>query len=355
MHRHVDALPRRRPVAALLVTAALATGLLTACSNSENSASTATSTSASTSTDTPAAFPVPVTHKYGTTEITKEPQRIVAVGFRDQEYMLALDVIPVGIRDWYGPEHPYDQWPWVGPALKGRPAPEIHSGFDELNLEKIAAMRPDLITTVYSDVTKDVYDQLAKIAPTVAQGAVAEDFTMSWQDETTLIGQSLGRTKRAEVLISSTEKLFTDAAAAHPEFKGKKIGVLQFGDPGNFYVLNPTDPKARFFTDLGFTVPDSLAQLVGSESNKQVSFERLDVLADLDLVVWLSAEDPDSKSLENAVKSDQLYQSLKSVKEGRDLFLTKGSDALAWGSPLSLPSAVTDIVPQLTPALDGKP
>ncbi|HEU5475885.1 MAG TPA: iron-siderophore ABC transporter substrate-binding protein [Actinophytocola sp.] len=353
MHRHVDALARRRPVAAALVTAALAAGLLSACYHAETPATSTTSGPAGTYV--PAGFPVTVTHKYGTTEITDVPQRVVAAGFRDQEYMLALGMVPVGIRDWYGPEHPYEQWPWVGPALGGKPAPEIHSGFDELNLEKIAALRPDLITTVYSDVSKEVYDQLSKIAPTVAQGAGAEDFTMSWQDETKLIGQSLGRAKQADELIASTEKSFTDAAAAHPEFKGKTIGVLQFGDPGKFYVLNPTDPKARFFTDLGFTVPDSLVQLVGSESNKEVSFERLDLLADLDLVVWLSGEDPDSKALEDGVNNDQLYQSLKSVKEGRDIFLTKGSDALAWGSPLSLPSALTDIVPQLTPALDGKP
>lgn len=354
MHRHVDAAARRRPVAAALVIVSLTAGLLTACSTAETPAAPTTTGPAGDDNAAPA-FPVTVTHKYGSTEIPQEPRRVVAAGFRDQEYMLALGVIPVGIRDWYGPEHPYDKWPWVGPALGGKPVPEIHSGFDELNLEKIAALRPDLITTVYSDVTKDVYDQLSKIAPTVAQGAGAEDFTMSWQDETTLIGKALGRVRQADELITKTEKSFTDAAAAHPEFTGKKVGVLQFGDPGKFYVLNPTDPKSRFFTDLGFTIPDSLAQLVGSESNKEVSFERLDVLADLDVVVWLSGADPDSKALEDGVKKDQLYQSLTSVKEGRDVFLSKGSDALAWGSPLSLPSALTDIVPQLVSALDGKP
>lgn len=335
---------RRRPVAAALITAAL--GLLAACGTAESPAAGQPQTTG---------FPVTVTHKYGTTEIKSEPQRVVAAGYRDQEYMLALGVVPVGIRDWYGPEHPYDKWPWVPAALGGKPVPEVHSGFDELNLEKIAALRPDLITTVYSDTSKEIYDQLSKIAPTVAQGAGVEDYTMSWQDETRLIGKALGRAKQAEELVTKTEKVFTDAAAAHQEFKGKSVAVLQFGDPGQFYVLNPTDPKSRFFTSLGFTVPDKIGQLVGSESNKQVSFERLDILDDLDLVVWLSSEDPDSKSNEAAVKGDQLYKGLKSVKEGRDIFLVKGSDALTWGSPLSLPGAVADTVPQVVTAIDGKP
>lgn len=350
MRCHVPARTRLRSVA-VLAAAAL---LLTACGNSETPA--APGGSAPGSADSAAsAFPVAVTHKYGTTEIAKEPTRIVAVGFRDQEYMLALGVVPVGIRDWYGPDFPYDKWPWVGPALAGKPAPEVHSGFDELNVEKIAALRPDLITAVYSDITQEVYDQLARIAPTVAQGADAEDFTMPWQEEARLIGKSLGRAEQAEKLIADTEKEFTDAAAAHPDFSGKNVAVLQFGDPGQFYILNPTDPKARFFTDLGFTVPNDIAELVGSESNKQVSFERLDVLANLDLVVWLSGDDPDSKALEDAVRNESLYKGLKSVQEGRDLFLTKGSDALAWGSPLSLPSALTDILPQVVTAIDGKP
>lgn len=346
MLRHV------RPVAAALATAALTAGLLTACGNSESPGGTPTPT---TGGAPPAsAFPVTITHKYGTTEIPEEPTRIVAAGFRDQEYMLALGVVPVGIRDWYGPDFPYDKWPWVGPALNGKPAPEIHSGFDELNLEKIASLQPDLITTIYSDVTKEVYDQLAQIAPTVAQSGDVADFTMTWQDETRVIGTALGREAQATELVTKTEKLFADAAAAHPDFAGKTVGVLQFGDPGNFYVLNATDPKAKFFTDLGFTVPDALSDLVGEQSNLQVSFERLDLLGDLDLVVWLSAADPDIKALEDALKGESLYQQLNSVKSGHDLFLVEGADALAWGSPLSLPSALTDVIPQVETAVKGR-
>src|SRR4051794_21128049 len=48
------------------------------------------------------AFPVTIEHKYGTTEIGQKPVRVVSVGFQDQDPLLALGVVPVGIRDWFG-------------------------------------------------------------------------------------------------------------------------------------------------------------------------------------------------------------------------------------------------------------
>jgi iron complex transport system substrate-binding protein len=335
-----------RPIAITLTLALLSAGTLAGC-GADTQPPLATTQSAG-------AFPVTVTHKYGSTEITAPPTRVVAAGYRDQEYLLALGVVPVGIRDWYGPDYPYEKWPWVAPAL-GTNRPTVHSGFDSINLEKVAALRPDLITTVYSDTPKDVYDKLSRIAPTVAQGAGAEDFTMSWQDETRLIGAALGRTGQADALVTRTEKLSSDAAAAHPEFAGKRIAVLQFGDQGKFYVLHPTDPKTRFFTDLGFTVPAALASVVGKESNKEVSIERLDLLAGLDAVVWLSGTDAETRRLQAAMQADKLYQGLPSVRAGHDLFLVDGSDALAWGSPLSLPYALRQIVPQLVTTVAGRP
>ena len=49
-----------------------------------------------------AAFPVTIEHKYGSTTIATRPERVVSVGDRDHEHLLALGIEPAGVRDWYG-------------------------------------------------------------------------------------------------------------------------------------------------------------------------------------------------------------------------------------------------------------
>src|SRR5690606_20608019 len=69
-----------------------------------------TEATSDTGSDAPSdAFPVTIEHKYGETTIEEEPERVVAVGFTDQDTLLALGVVPVGIRDWYG-DQPFATW-----------------------------------------------------------------------------------------------------------------------------------------------------------------------------------------------------------------------------------------------------
>src|SRR5262245_4842552 len=78
----------------------------------ETPGTTAATAAAPAATTAAAAFPVTIDHKYGSTTIPSEPQRVVSVGFVDQDTILALGVKPVGIRDWYG-DQPNAVWPWA--------------------------------------------------------------------------------------------------------------------------------------------------------------------------------------------------------------------------------------------------
>src|SRR5690349_18320733 len=51
---------------------------------------------------TASAYPVTIEHKYGSTTITEFPERIVLVGLTEQDALLALGVVPVATREWYG-------------------------------------------------------------------------------------------------------------------------------------------------------------------------------------------------------------------------------------------------------------
>src|SRR4051794_2647895 len=59
---------------------------------------------ASSSPGSSSAFPVTIEHAYGETEIPEQPQRVVSLGYTEQDAIPALGVVPVGVRYAFGPE-----------------------------------------------------------------------------------------------------------------------------------------------------------------------------------------------------------------------------------------------------------
>ena len=88
------------------------------------------------------AFPVSIEHKFGTTVVEEPPERVVTVGFNDQDFALALGVTPVGVRQFQGGID-ITKRPWAQDELAGADPQLI--GAEDLEFEKIAALRPDLI------------------------------------------------------------------------------------------------------------------------------------------------------------------------------------------------------------------
>lgn len=81
------------------------------------------------------------------------------------------------MRYWFGDE-PYGVFPWAKDRL-GSAEPEVlDMPFGELDFEKMAALKPDLISAVYAGITEEEYQTLSQIAPTVAQSGDYIDFGM---------------------------------------------------------------------------------------------------------------------------------------------------------------------------------
>jgi iron complex transport system substrate-binding protein len=111
----------------------------------------------------------------------------------------------------------------------------------------------------------------------------------------------------------------------------------------------PQDLKARFFTSLGFTTPDEIAELTRGDFNTEVSGERLDMLDHDVLVVFTGREN---------LQGNPLFQRLNAVREGRVSYLPLPTDlaaAIGFNSPLSLPFAINKMVPKLVAAVDDDP
>lgn len=291
-----------------------------------------------------AAFPVTIEHKYGTTEITSEPQRIVTLGLSDHDVVLALGSKPVGVVDWFK-ERPFGIWPWAQP-LWGDIQPDIVGERDEYNMEKIAALKPDLIIAQYSGMKKEQYETLSKITKVVAQPPQHEDYQAPWQVMTRVIGKALGKEAKANELIAGIDKRFEEVRTAHPEFAGKTTAVAELFEAGKYSAFSPNDPKMLFLSQLGFTTSPQYRQAVGSQNVADFSFERFD-LVDVDRLVWFTSG-PDTEKM---IKGEKLYSQLKVAQESRDVFFDYQAPpiaaAMSFNTVLSIPYAIDQVVPVL--------
>jgi iron complex transport system substrate-binding protein len=296
-----------------------------------------------TAQDTSApAFPVTIEHKYGSTTIMEEPQRVVSIGFNEHDTLLALGVTPIAVRYWYG-DAPHAIFPWAEDEANG--AEPIVLNMLEINYEAILALQPDLITGLYSGITEEQYEQLSQIAPTITQSGDYIDYGMPWQETTLTIGAAVGRSEEAAAIVADIEGQFEAARAAHPEFEGKTIAVTYNYNEGTYGYYTAQDPRGRFFENLGFVVPDELVEIAGDSFYADLSAERVGLL-DQDVIVVVNLQFIEGGR--EGLESDPLFSQLQAVQEGRVLYLDETvENALHFGSPLSLEYALEGIVPGL--------
>ena len=326
----------------VVLLASLALGLLAADCGTETTEQPASRSAAG-------AFPVTIKHKFGSTTIKSEPKRIVVVGLREQDALLALGIVPVGTTEWYG-EHEGAIFPWAKAALGDGRLPTKLSFTDGIQYEKVAALAPDLILAIYSGLNRKDYDTLSKIAPVVAQPPGQVDWGSSWQDEITITGKAVGKPEEAEKLKAKAEQQLAEAAAAHPEFKGQTAAVAT--PYQGIYVYGPQDARSRLLTDLGFSFPKGLEDIGGKEFGGQLSDEKVDLL-DVGALLWFAEPGPEAK-----LKKNPVYSKLDVRTQGRDVFLPEQGtlyEATSFISVLSIPLLVDELVPKLAAAADGDP
>ncbi len=311
---------------------------LAGCSTGDagTTSSPAPSPAASGATDS---FPVTITHKFGTTTIPAAPSKVVAAGYNEQDFVLAFGLTPVAVREFLGYDAP--KRPWAPDGVRGTALATV--GSQDLDLEKIASLQPDLIMAVNAYIDEKTYQLLTAIAPTVAQSADFADGGTPWAEQTRLTGQALGRSAQATTLVDQVTALFTAAKTEHPAFAGKTAAFALGSTAAGIFSLGTEDYRTGWLTDLGFTVE-------GEGTEGAVSWERLD-LVDKDVLLAEGVTAPDQQRA--------VWQELAVVKEGRTVLLGDFDEdfaaALGFNSPLSLPFVLQTAVPRLADATDGDP
>ncbi len=325
-----------RPVPVLALLAALVLALA-GCGGGEEESSRPAAAAAGS------AFPVTIDHKFGSTTVEEAPERVVVVGYTEQDAVLALGVKPVGVRAFMG-GYDWKQRPWAQEALGGT-QPEV-IGVEQINFEAVAAQRPDVIIAINTGMTEGDYEKLSRIAPTVAQSGDYVDFGMPWDEQTTTIGRALGREPEAEKVVAGIRARFARAREEHPELAGASA-VLAYGGPDGYGAYTSQDTRSRFLTDLGLKLPAEIDRIAGDSFFTELSQERFRLI-DRDLVVMFGPQ--------QEIESDKVFGRLEAIEQDRVVYLDLGDQfagALGFASPLSLPYLLDEAVPQLAAAVDG--
>jgi iron complex transport system substrate-binding protein len=330
-------------VAALLLPALLAAG----CSG-EDPAPVASDSAASGAAGS-GAFPATVPHKFGETVVPEAPERVVSVGVTEQDILLQLGVIPVGVTEWYG-EQPDATWPWAHDLLEGT-HPEVLSTADGLEFEKIAALDPDLIVGTNAGLTEKDYGLLSAIAPTITSVEGSTQYFSDWQDQTLQVARALGREAEGQAIIDDLAADYAAVAAEHPEWAGRTATFSQGGPyDGQLYVY-PDGLSTDFLTDLGFTITTGLEEYAAEAgSQAEISAENVGLI-DADVIVFATEDEEMFQSLQDF----GTVSSLEAVAGNRAVYTDAIlAGAIYFDSPLSLKYALDRLTPMLEQATAGE-
>ncbi|HEY8577333.1 MAG TPA: iron-siderophore ABC transporter substrate-binding protein [Devosia sp.] len=203
-------------------------------------------------------FPVTIEHAYGETTIPAKPERIVTWGWSNEDVVIALGQVPVGMpfQSYGGGDNGVHVWVEEALIAAGAEMPTILPASSEPPIEQIAALQPNIIIAAYSGITQDQYDILSGVAPTVAY--LGAPWSTPWQDLTLVIGKALGKETEAKALLEETSAWVKAEFARYPELSEVTFASANDYD-GAIAVYAPLDARMKFLTDFGMKMNPSVA------------------------------------------------------------------------------------------------
>lgn len=325
----------------ILGTASLSTTtLLAACGRSKSASST---TSGKT---------ISIKHVYGTTEVPADATKVATVAWANQDVLLALGIMPLGFsKQTWGVTDGSGMLPWTKEKVdeltaNGAAQPKLFDddGGVKINPQAVNATKPEVILAVYSGMSKEEYETLSKIAPTVAYPKVA--WGTPWRETIAINATAVGKKTEGDTLVADLEKQVADAVAKHPQIKGKAAAFCYTaeGDATKFGYYTTADPRTAFLSDLGMKVPASVEKISkenASAFNVDISTENADSLNDFDLIVMYGTESDLA-----AMQANSLLSQVRAIKNGAVAFVGN-SDPMAASTnpgPLSIPWGIEKYV-----------
>ncbi|MDF2705612.1 MAG: transporter substrate-binding protein [Nonomuraea muscovyensis] len=250
-----------------------------------------------------------IKHAMGETVIPTQPKRVVALDQSFVDAVLTLETPVVGYTTYRSIEDKLPDYLGTVAAEHGKEATPVGT-LEEPSLEKIAALKPDLI--VSAKVRHEaLYDKLAKIAPTV----FSETTGAIWKENLRLVGQSLGKEDLADTRLKEFEDRAAKIGAAIKEKEGGKlpaISIVRFAGEPTVRLYVEKSYSGLVMKDVGFPRPEG-QPTVEDSIVVDVSQERIADL-DADHIFVATYPDPTSDGPKAKFVGNPLWNKLKGDK-----------------------------------------
>ncbi|MCK7661672.1 ABC transporter substrate-binding protein [Corynebacterium antarcticum] len=331
----------KNPVQATLAVA-LTVSLLAGCSTDSGEEATgpeagnATTAASDTGSEAQTAFPVTIEHFRGTTTLEKKPERVFVLDNSYLENVIALgDDSVVGYASFNGSGIP----PYVTEEQKKLVADAVDVGdVKEPSLEMVAALQPDLILS--SDYrSKDFYDQLSEIAPTV----YSEKAGTTWRENLILTGKALGMEERAhEVLDGIVDRAHAIGEDIEAKEGRPTVSIVRLAP--NMRMFRDTSFPGSLIADVGLPRPEN--QIAPKDAPEEIftdcSAETVGDI-DADLILYMAPE-------EDSDRYPAWKEEVAPVMEGSLWANLRGEKKPVWDrvwymnvSPLAAPLLLDDV------------
>ena len=296
--------PLRRRGAALVATLLSTTLVLTACGSDGDDADDTGDPTAQTRT---------VQADNGTIEVPADPQRVATIGNTTLPF-IDLGGEPIGVTEESATNVarlPEDQQATYASAKI------LATSADEVDLEELATLKPDLILVQIPDAEFEAIEkQLELIAPTVFFGLDAE-----WK----ALADGIADAGNVADALSQQKKEFGDKVAKIQETYGEVIDGTSFvdisrgdfNDPGTFYIADiGCSEIAR--DEVGLDLPEA-AEGADPLAYESLSFEQIGELSKYEVITYpVDAEGQPTEPFVPVVESNT-WKALDAVKSGRAL------------------------------------
>lgn len=295
---------------------------------------------------TPGGGAVTVKHAFGETTVAAPPKRVVSAGFTEQDSLLALGVVPIATTEWFGGQ-PFAVWPWAQPKL-GAAQPVVLTLDNGVQVDRIAALKPDLIVATNAGVDADTYQKLSAIAPTIPQSG-ADAFFEPWQTQAAAIGAAVFQDDTMKNLIKAVNDKFTQVGADNQQFKDKTAILLEGRLWDNAVIATLPGWRTDFLNQMGFAPPDGIKSYGRDDHRAVIPVDQAaSALDGADVLIWTTESDEDRAAL----VANPAIADLRATKHDRNVFTGKDlAGAIAFSSVLSYPAVADQLPPLLSAAL----
>ncbi|AZU60538.1 ABC transporter substrate-binding protein [Neobacillus mesonae] len=252
-----------------------------------------------------------IEHVMGSTTIKGTPKRVVILTNEGTEALLSLGIKPVGaVQSWLGD-------PWYDHIKDDMDGVEVVGVESEVNVEKIAALKPDLI--IGNKLRQEsVYKQLSAIAPTVFSETLRGD----WKENFKLYSKALNLEEKGNEVLAAYDKKVEDVKAKLGDNVNKEVSVVRFM-AGKSRIYYTDSFSGVIFNQLGFKRAAQQEELFTPENklgNLAIEVGK-EVIPKMDgdyLFYFTYAPNGDKEALNTAKEwtNDPLWKNLKAVKSG---------------------------------------